>query len=168
MIFITGASPGTSELRADSSRLRRRSQRVEPGSGQRWRHGEHATTCCGGGPLSERIDDHTMPTYYLILCSGYIRLLYRLYKLIIIIIIYYNIYIYYTYLLPATRHTYPIKHPKFSMVGTAVSTQAGGAPVFARPRTLVKAGRLDSLKTPGTGGLVVWNCRNPDTWQFFD
>ena len=95
MIFITGASPGTSELRADSSRLRRRSQRVEPGSGQRWRHGEHATTCCGGGPLSERIDDHTMPTYYLILCSGYIRLLYRLYKLIIIIIIYYNIYILY-------------------------------------------------------------------------
>ena len=98
MIFITGANPGTSELRADSSRLRRRSQRVEPGSGQRWRHGEHATTGCGGGPLSERIDDHTMPTYYLILCSGYIRLLYRLYKLIIIIIIYYNNYcIYYIY-----------------------------------------------------------------------
>ena len=35
-----------------------------------------------------------MPTYYLTLCSGYIRLLYRLYKLIIIIIIYCNIYIY--------------------------------------------------------------------------
>ena len=45
MIFITGASPGTSELR---------SQRVEPGSGQRWRHGEHATTCCGGGPKKVR------------------------------------------------------------------------------------------------------------------
>jgi hypothetical protein len=96
-----------------------------------------------------------MPTYYLTLCSGYISLLYRLYKLIIIIIIYCNIYIiiYILYISVACYTSYIPHHPKFSMVGTAVSTQAGGAPVFARPRTLVKAGRLDSLKNAGNWGL---------------